>query len=98
MNRSHAFSSPHGTGWIGSYRTYLSSRQETVTDERGRPVVFQTADAAECAAWRALRAAEDRIVSLCLAPNQITRPTRPKSFAGRRAAAEAVFAKQGVEA
>lgn len=30
--------------------------------------------------------------------NQITRPTRPKSFAGRRAAAEAVFAKQGVEA
>lgn len=95
MNRSHAFSSPHGTGWIGSYRTYLSSRQETVTDERGRPVVFADQWEAETRAWRALRAAEDRIESLRIQPNQIT---RPKSFAGRRAAAEAVFAKQGVEA
>lgn len=97
MNHSHATSERHGSQYIGIYRTYLSSRTETVTDERGRVRTFQTADAAECAAWRAMQAVEDRIESLRLDASQITRPTKPKSTAGRRAAANELF-KQGVEA
>jgi hypothetical protein len=97
MNHSHATSERHGSQYIGIYWTYLSSRTETVTDERGRVRTFTTADAAEVAAWRAMQAAEDRIESLRLDPSQITRPTKPKSTAGRRAAANAVF-KERAEA
>lgn len=97
MNTSTASSQWTGSGYIGVYSPYWTTRQEKVTDAKGNVLVFHDQFKAECHAWRALKAAEDRIEALRLEPGQIKLPAKPKSWSGRRAAAEAVF-KERAEA
>lgn len=92
MNHSTASSQWISTGqYIAVYRTYRSTTQETVTDARGEPIRYRTAEQAEVAAWRALFAKIERIEAVHLDPAQIKRPAAPKSYAGRKARFEALF-------
>lgn len=92
MNHSTASSQWISTGqYIAVYRTYRSTTQEAVTDARGEPIRYRTAEQAEVAAWRALFAKIERIEAVHLDPAQIKRPANPKSRIGKRVAADSVF-------
>ena len=98
MNRSTASAQWISTGcYVGIYVPYWTSKPQRVTGTDGEPIRYRTAADAECAAWRALKAEEDRIEAIRFDPSQ-TRETpkqwqavKPKSLAGKRAAAERLF-------
>lgn len=91
MNRSHAEAQWTGSGYIGLFSPYWSTRPQKVTDAQGNIRLFHDRIYAECHAWRALQAAEERIEALRFGPGQISLPAKPKSFAGKRALAQSVF-------
>lgn len=83
--------------YTGIYMPWGCSKPRSVTDEHGKVITFRTPEQAECAAWRALYAEEDRIEAMRFDPAQVRETPRqwaafrPKSFAGKRAAAESIF-------
>jgi hypothetical protein len=90
--------------YVAVYRTYRSSQPEHVCDAKGEPVRYRTPEHAECSAWRALKAAEDRIEAIRFDPAQIKRSPKfwetvrnPKSRAGRKALFDSMF-KERAEA
>jgi hypothetical protein len=86
--------------YVAVYRTYTAASQSR-RDAKGEPVRYRTPEHAECAAWRALKAAEDRIEAIRFDPAQIKRSPKfwetvrnPKSRAGRKALFDSIF-KEG---
>lgn len=84
MNQSDARAIGTRLGYVGEFRLVWKASYQPVlrTDEKGRklgPQYFASADAAECAAWRAKNALETSVM------------TRDGEQLARRSAAEALF-------